>query len=210
MYIFPNYDKDGWNKNEDAHTSVGIRRGSRQILCSPPNGGKTNVLFNKIAQSEPPYELFYVYKVSTKSREYDLINHVAINKIADLPKQDDIIDDRKTLLIMEDMDKIKPKELAILDEFFRYTCSHFGWSVVIVCQHFFSIPRELRLKLDTFILFLTNGDRNILYQIPCVPKEDIVSINNYFKKHGDIHSFITIDSTIKDKYKFNNEEVLKF
>lgn len=209
VYRFENKDKDHWQCNDDAKCSGAFRRGSRVLCVGSPNSGKSNLIFNFISNSQPPFDLIYLYQASENSMEYSLINYIPLRSITDLPEVEDLPTDKKILVILEDMDSINKESHKVLDVWLRFVCSHLGACVVIAAQNYFSIPVVLRRKMDCFILFLYGMDDLVLKHIP-IHKDDKQSIINYFKKYGDKHSFITIDLAIKDKYIFNNKIILDF
>jgi hypothetical protein len=207
IFKFQNKDKDSWQSQPDAKTGVGFRRGSRCMLIGAPNSGKTCVCFNKIVDSDPPYDIIYIYQASSSSEEYSSIKYVKLDSIQDLPPQNEIPKDKKILVILEDMDTISKKDMEVLDVWFRFSASHLGVCMVLVAQNFYSIPVALRRKLDCWIMFLHGADLSPLRSIP-IPKEDREALVNYFRKHGERHSFITIDLGIEDRYIFNNHVIL--
>lgn len=207
VFVFENADKDHWQCNDDAKTNIGFRRGSRVMLCGGPNQGKSNICFNKITDSEPPYDLIYIYQASDRSKEYNSINYIRLTSIFDLPEQNEIPEDKKILVVFEDLDTLSERELKVLDVWFRFSCSHLGVCCVLICQNFFSIPVKLRRKLDCWTLFLHGYDKLCLKHIP-IPKEDREAIIRYFDRHGENHMFITIDLAAEDRYVINNRLVL--
>lgn len=208
LFHFENADKDVWNGRDDAKSGVGFRRGSRCISVGNPGTGKSNAVCNKVADSDPAYDLIYIYTVSRVSKEYDKINYIHVNSIQDLPQQEELTSDKKILIILEDMDAIPRKDIPIIDTYLRFSCSHLGVTFCIVCQNFFSILPSFRRKMDVFILHMTNIDSRILKAIN-IPKEDMDDLVRYFKKNSkNVWDFITVDIAIKDRYIFNNEIIL--
>jgi hypothetical protein len=203
-FVFNNKDKTDWQSKQDAKTTIGIRRGSRMLITAPPNHGKTTLLLNKIVQSDPPYEKIYIYQACPVSEEYASVDCVQIESLDQIPTPEEIKSMPKTLIILEDMDSINKKDLLHVDLLMRFSCSHFGCSVVILAQNAFSIPVLLRRKLDTFIMFLHNADTTFLMSncVP-IPRQQKMRIIDAFR-NATKYDYLQID-TSNDAVLFNGD-----
>lgn len=207
FYVYTNADKDHWQKNEDAKTCKGIRRGSRTLVVAQPNLGKTNLMFNLVNNSVPCYQRIYIFR-NKNSKEYGKIVHEFIENISDLPIEEIETCGKKILIIMEDLDKLNKNELKIVDHVMRYLCSHCGVSAVIVCQSFYSIENKLRLKLDILHFFpQTCNMSHLLLKSPIDLDERQRLIQYIRNNRKDLHDFVTIDFSQQQKYKMNMKPI---
>lgn len=207
MFVYNNKDKE-WQKDElKGDQQKGFRRGSRCILTSVPNQGKTNLLKNLIAETSPPFDLIYVHKMP-QSKEYDCLEHIHLNNLRDMPP---IEGNQKVLLVMEDFSKraIKNKddEKRLLD-ILGYECSHHGLTLAILAQNFFEIPLELRRRSDVFVVWPTGADLDLIMKRLTISKNDKKRLQMHIDmtEHQNHDAYmIDLARPEKERIRFNNE-----
>jgi hypothetical protein len=173
--------------NEDKHTWTSdplspIPRGSRTIVAGVPNSGKTTRILNMIASCE--FEKIILIN-DPRSKEYDILDCDRYNEMID---PDDIDLDIPTLIILEDLDKLSKQSALYLDRVLRIFCSHFGLSVIVVCQNYFVIPVGIRRKVDNTIIMTNSiGIPLILTHLGMTKRErdQVLAIINKDKKMYD-------------------------
>ena len=171
---------------------------SNTLIVGKTNSGKTNILFNLIAQNSI-YEKIYIYtnnlddKYSWLKNKFKNDVHIFINEI----DFDKINKDKINLVIFDDL-VFSNKEIS---EFFTKS-KKLNVSCAFICHRFFTIDRLLRNNLD-YIIFTK------------LDKKEIRLIYNDISLYIDLNEFEKINNNL-NKYdfiiidKFNEHDFMKF
>ena len=178
-----NSDKDVWTSN----VNDALPRGSRTIISAPPNGGKTTLLLNMLCAAD--FDKIILIN-DPRSNEYNILDCERHPEMIDPASIDLGI---KTILILEDLDKMSKVATEYLDHCLRIYCSHFGLTVVLLCQNYFTIPVSLRRKICTTIIMTNSINISLVLQHQGVThrqKEQIMHLISAKKPY----SYLTISS----------------
>lgn len=212
LYLFKNDDKS-WQENEPPFQDGGIRRGSRALLCGPPNSGKTTLCFNLIANTRPAFERIIICKMR-ESREYDRIEHEHLDHIRDFPDEE-ITPDVKVLFIIEDFGRSHTKNKdddAMLSKLMRGTCSHFGLTIICNAQQYFEVGLDHRRRCDVFIIFPSGNDVSKIFPRLPISGKDVKNLTDDHEhraitKHD--HYYVDVSAPLDQRFRFNNE-IIRF
>lgn len=211
FYVFHNADKSEWQKNESKDTTQGLRRGLTYMLCAFMDHGKSTFLKNMISDTPEGFDQIYILR-DKQSEEWDKLPHTFLNSVMDLPLRD-IKKEVRTLLILEDFDNsnLKTKEeKERMITLLKLYCSHFGLTICILCQEFFSVSTLIRRRIACFILWLDSV--NMQYVIGSMPmskeqrKNLLVFINERVRSHDATkydNIYIDLTGGKYDRFRFN-------
>ena len=154
IFVLPNEDKDRWQEPLDHNNIANFRRGFKMLISGRPSCGKTNLIKSIIIHQEPEFDDIYICHIDQSTREYEDTDGKMMN-ISELPEPEEINDDMKLLVIIEDadFDGVSRRDKEKINKYLRYVCSHRGLSLIIACQDPFAIASTYRKKIDIFILF---------------------------------------------------------
>ena len=157
---------------------------SNSLIVGKTNSGKTNILFNLIAQNSI-YEKIYIYtnnlddKYSWLKNKFKNDVHIFINEI----NFDKISKDKINLVVFDDL-VFSNKEIS---EFFTKS-RKLNVSCVFISHRYFCIDRLLRNNLD-YIIFTK------------LDKKEIKLIYNDISLHIDLKEFEKINNNL-EQYDF--------
>ena len=157
---------------------------SNTLIAGKTNSGKTNILFNLIAQNSI-YEKIFIYtnniddKYSWLKNKFKSDVHIFINEI----NFDTINKDKINLVIFDDLVFSNKK----ISEFFTKS-RKLNVSCVFICHRYLAVDRLLKNNLD-YIIF-TKSD-----------KKEIKMIYNDISLHIDLNEFEKINNNL-NKYDF--------
>ena len=100
LIVIPNEDKT-FHEKVDESNLCNFPHPFRMILCGPPNTGKTNTIYNISLNKKPCFDRIIVYHNDPTSKEYQNID---CDYVEELPIIDDIDENIKNLIIIEDID----------------------------------------------------------------------------------------------------------
>ena len=183
---------------------------SNSLIVGKTNSGKTNILFNLIAQNSS-YEKIYIYtnnlddKYSWLKNKFKNDVHVFINEI----NFDKISKDKINLVVFDDLVFSNKKT----SKFFTNS-RKLNVSCVFISHRYFCIDRLLRNNLD-YILFtkLDKKEISLIYNDISlhVNLNEFEKINNNLKQYDFIiidkyneHDFMRIRKNIDEIYISNN------
>lgn len=153
---FPNRDKafhETWSPERDL---MDFPHPFRAVLAARPNSGKTCVIFNlilRVAQSPRPFQKIIVVHCDPQTtQEYSCIR---ANLLAEIPSPAEFSGEKKTLVILEDLDflSMKKQQKGYLDRLFGYVSTHKNTSVIVTSQNPFTIPPSVRRCANLFVLW---------------------------------------------------------
>ena len=183
---------------------------SNSIIVGKTNSGKTNILFNLIAQNSI-YEKIYIYtnnlddKYSWLKNKFKNDVHILMNEI----NFDKISEDKINLVVLDDLVFSNTK----ISEFFTKS-RKLNVSCVFISHRYFCIDRFLRNNLD-YIIFtkLDKKETNLIYNDISlhVNLNEFEKINNNVKQYDFIiidkyneHDFMRIRKNIDEIYISNS------
>ena len=183
---------------------------SNSIIVGKTNSGKTNILFNLIAQNSI-YEKIYIYtnhlddKYSWSKNKFKNDVHIFMNEI----NFDKISEDKINLVVFDDLEFSNTK----ISEFLTKS-RKLNVSCVFISHRYFCIDRLLRNNLD-YIIFtrLHMKEINLIYNDISlhVNLNEFEKINNNLKQYDFIiidkyneHDFMKIRKNIDEIYISNN------
>ena len=179
---------------------------SNTLIVGKTNSGKTNILFNLIAQNSI-YEKIYIYTNNLDDKYSWLINkfkndvHISINEI----NFDKISKDKINLAVFDDLIFSNKK----ISEFFTKSRKS-NVSCVFISHRYFSIDRLLRNNLD-YIIFTKLDKREIRMIYNDINLHIVLNefeeINNNLRQYDFIiidkyneHKFMRIRKNIDEIY----------
>ena len=193
-----NFDKIIGKENKTiTNNKYCLNHPSNTLIVGKTCSGKTNILFNLIAQNSI-YEKIFIYtnniddKYSWLKKKFKNDVHIFIDEI----NFDKISKDKINLVIFDDLVFSNKK---ISDFFTKFR--KLNVSCVFICHRYFSIDRLLRNNLDYIIL--TKLDQ-----------KEIRLIYNDISLHMDLNEFEKINNNL-NKYdfiiidKFNEHDFMK-
>ena len=176
----PNKDKgfhESWTKDRDP---LNIPHPFRCLLNGLPNKGKTSAIFNILARVKPEFEKVYLLHCDGKTKEYDQIDVVRLQRIPD-PESKFWDPKVKTAVIIDDVNlkKLPKDEQGSLNRLLGYVSTHKNVSVFITCQNYFDLPACVMKCSNFFVLW----EPNDLDSLGIIGRR--VGLNK--KKLNDIH-----------------------
>ncbi len=144
----------------------------RMSIVGPSNSGKTNILihiirtcknFDKIylyakKLDEPLYKsLIDLWERASAKFNIDLIEHS--NDISDIIQVDGINENKQNLIIFDDM--VTEKNLKNVAELFIRGRKQ-NASIVFISQSYFSIPKNIRINCDYFVITKTSHKKDLI------------------------------------------------
>jgi hypothetical protein len=140
LLTFPNPDKDFHETWYHGRDLCNPPHPFRIILAGPPNSGKSTCIKNMIIRADPSFEQIVIISIDPSySKEYDDIEHVALDKI---PDPSDFPGDKKMLVVIDDMDygNSNKKQNYNLNRLFGYVSTHKNVSVMMAVQDCIACP----------------------------------------------------------------------
>lgn len=153
---FANRDKDFHEAWERGRDWLDIPHPFRALLASKPNGGKTTVIFNiilRVALGKYPFEkLVVVHCDPQQTKEYDQID---CELLTELPAPEQLSGDRKTLVILEDLNYLdmSQEQKGRLERLYGYASTHKNISCILTAQDPFRILPTIRRCTNVFVLW---------------------------------------------------------
>ena len=143
----------------------GTGSGKSTVLCDFLLDRKNDsfcevIIFNPVSIEEPIYN--FIKKINN--------NVELIDDIEDLPDLKDYEDNKTTekLLIVDDFINMNKKDMRKIELYLK-SSRKFGFTVILMCQNYISVSKNITRNISYFILFKLN---------------DNVSINTIIKNHN--------------------------
>ena len=209
LIVIPNEDKT-FHEKVDETNLCNFPHPFRMILCGPPNTGKTNTIYNILLNKKPCFDRIIVYHNDPTSKEYQNID---CDYVEELPIIDDIDENIKNLIIIEDIDykNIKKDQKSLLDRYFGCFSTHHNISIIITGQDSFSIPASIR-RMCSHVMLWKNHDissMNILASRFGLKTQDLKYIFTHICKEP--RDSLLIDTTRpKQRLRKNIYDVIEF
>jgi len=127
----------------------------RSVLLGPPNTGKTTTCKNLLLRQDPPFKVVVVVHCDPEyTKEYD---DIGAHLLADIPSPEDWPGDKKTLVILDDLEfKCMNKgQLRNLDRLYGFVSTHKNISVCLCAQDPFNVPPSVRRCANLWVLWKT-------------------------------------------------------
>ena len=208
IVVLPNEDKK-FHESVDETNLCNFPHPFRMILCGPPNTAKTNTIYNILLNTKPCFERIIIFHNDPTSKEYQNID---CDYVEELPIIDDIDENIKNLIIIEDIDykNIKKDQKSLLDRYFGCFSTHHNISIIITSQDSFSIPASIR-RMCSHVMLWKNHDitsMNVLASRFGLKSADLKYIFNHICKEP--RDSLLIDNTRKQRLRKNIYEVISF
>jgi ABC-type proline/glycine betaine transport system ATPase subunit len=166
-----------WTKKRDM---LNLPHPFRACIVGKPNSGKTSVIKNILVRADPVFESCTVVHCDADTEEYADIGAEVVTSIPSLDRFDR---ETKNLLIIDDISfkNLDGEERQNLDRLFGYVSTHKNVSIMLTSQVFHSIPINIRLCTNVFIMWKSNDMRQMteVADKVGVPKKDLL-----VKLHG--------------------------
>ena len=180
----------------------------RMLIIGPSNSGKTNILISSIKYSKN-YDKIYLFAKKLDEPLYQrLINHFRDNEsedsepileltssnISDVPSADAIDESFQNLIIFDDM--VTEKNLrSVTDLFIRGRKQNA--SIIFITQSYYSVPKDIRLNCDYYILTKIHSKREITEIGKDIATDHFLKIYNRATSN-EPYSFLVIDRKTHD------------
>ena len=185
--------------------------GKTSLLISFLSGkGKSKVLrkvYNNILLVMPTSSIKSmkknIFKDHDPEKMYNQLDYETINEIKN--KLDIFAeDDENTLIIMDDVGaELKNVEIQKVLRQIIYNRRHLKCSIIMLCQSYLSIPREIRKLLNNIIMFKPSKVEfeNFIHELFERKKDSIIDLLQLYQGKGD-YLFLNVD-TQRIYYMFN-------
>ena len=201
----PNRDKgfhETWTPDRDL---MDFPHPFRAVLAARPGAGKTCIILNlilRVAQSPRPFQkIIVVHCDPNTTKEY---SKVKATLLAEVPKPSEFSGDRKTLVILEDIDflSMKKEQKGCLDRLFGYVSTHKNVSVIATSQNPFTIPANVRRCANLFV-FWSSHDLDALSTLGRKSGLSAEQLHYIFTTQcTEYHDSLWIDLTSGTKHRF--------
>ena len=185
--------------------------GKTSLLISFLSGkGKSKVLrkvYNNILLVMPTSSIKSmkknIFKDHDPEKMYNQLDYETINEIKN--KLDIYAeDDENTLIIMDDVGaELKNVEIQKVLRQIIYNRRHLKCSIIMLCQSYLSIPREIRKLVNNIIMFKPSKVEfeNFIHELFERKKDSIIDLLQLYQGKGD-YLFLNVD-TQRIYYMFN-------
>ena len=185
--------------------------GKTSLLISFLSGkGKSKVLrkvYNNILLVMPTSSIKSmkknIFKDHDPEKMYNQLDYETINEIKN--KLDIFAeDDENTLIIMDDVGaELKNVEIQKVLRQIIYNRRHLKCSIIMLCQSYLSIPREIRKLVNNIIMFKPSKVEfeNFIHELFERKKDSIIDLLQLYQGKGD-YLFLNVD-TQRIYYMFN-------
>lgn len=159
LMVFDNPDKSNHERWSDKRALAAIPHPFRGIACGPPNSGKTSLICNLIAWSDPPFDRVIVSSVDPEAREWQrLCDDVEVHDASTygpVPDFRDLDPDQKTLIVLEDLPLtgLRGESAELLDRLYGHGSTHRNTSVIATSQDLYRLPLCCRRNANLFFLW---------------------------------------------------------
>jgi ABC-type phosphate/phosphonate transport system ATPase subunit len=155
-----NADKHFHEKWTQKRDPLNIPHPYRACIIGKPNSGKTSVIKNILVRADPPFETVTVVHCDEFTEEYADVGATVLTQV---PSLDHFDRELKNLLIIDDISfkNLDPEEKKLLDRCFGYISTHKNVSIMLTSQVFHSIPINIRLCANMFIMWKSNDMRQM-------------------------------------------------
>ena len=174
----------------------------RMLIIGPSNSGKTNILLNLIKHSknydkiypfakkldEPLYQRLTNHFRHNESEDHERILEMSSSNISEVPPADDIDEMFQNLIIFDDM--VTEKNLkGVTDLFIRGRKQNA--SIIFITQSYYSVPKDIRLNCDYYLLTKINSKREITEIGKDIATDKFIEVYN--RATMNPYSFLVID-----------------
>jgi hypothetical protein len=122
--------------------------------------------------------------------DFDTINEIK-NRLDEYTKENE-----STLIIMDDVGaELKNVEIQKILRHIIYNRRHLKCSIIMLCQSFLSIPREIRKLINNAIMFKPSKIEfeNFIHELFEQKKDKIIDLLQLYKNKGD-YLFLNVES----------------
>lgn len=156
ILVFDNPDKEFHEKYEIGQNPIRFPIPFRASILGNVNSGKSLMAKNIILARQcmsPKFEEIYVVHGCETSHEYDDLEPTEIMK--DIPSYLEFDPEIPKLIIIDDYDftKIDKESLKRLSELFRFGSTHCNFSIILLQQSFFRVPKIVKDMSNVFIIY---------------------------------------------------------
>lgn len=188
MQVFKNGDKDLIKEEYDMINLGNHIRSSVVFITGGLSSGKSNLVKNLIHCQNPPFFKVQCIVADKETKEYekgcDVIDNV--NDIIDYKK---LLPNQKLAIIFEDceFENMRKRDIDVCEHLCRTGASHYGVSVYILAQNFFSCPPKIRRKVNVFYIHrIDDATMSLLHRNLSISKNKFdVICEEYLKNKYD-------------------------
>lgn len=210
--VYKNQDKeylktDKWEKGRHLLNIPQMRA----AFISKPNGGKTNLVLNIIANSN--YDKVFIIHPDPNSHDYDRIKSaIRLDEIPAPDEWDELKEeDEKCLCILDDIEisLLSKQQLVNLQRLYGYVSSHKNIHPILCYQSWIDLPKFIRKIINVIVIWKLR-DKYQLNRIGTslgFEKGEFKALCNMMQ---DDHDFIFIDQTKGSPapIRFNGTEII--
>jgi hypothetical protein len=199
IVALPNPDKLKHENYYKGRSPANIPKPFVLTCTGRPGSGKTNLVLNIIAsiqgspnKKEKFDEIYVCHGAIDQTKEYEILD--ATDTFTDIPHYSEFDQDKKTLIIFDDIDftKISKDELKRLSELVRFGSTHFNICQIYCNQNFFKIPSVIRQNSNCFITYKPS-DRD---ELNCIGRRIAIgkkTIKKIFDDHNNFRDSLFVD-----------------
>ena len=177
--------------------------GKTSLLISMLSGKKNNKIYKKVfnnvlivmPSSSIQSMKKNIFKDHDSEKIYDELNIDSINDIYDKLKLYSE-DNENTLLIMDDVGaQTKDNDIQKLLKTIIYNRRHLKVKIIMLCQSYISIPKEVRKLITNIIMFkpAKTEMENFMNELFETKKEYAIELLNLYKNKGE-YLFLNVDT----------------
>ncbi len=156
LFVFNNPDKISHEGYEPGQNPIRFPLPFRCCILGQVNSGKTLMCLNIIIARQshyPKFEEIYIVHGCESSHEYDALEPTEI--MTEIPSYTEFDPQTPKLIIIDDYDftNIDKESKKRLSELFRFGSTHCNFSIILLHQSWFRVPKIVKDMCNVFIIY---------------------------------------------------------